>query len=98
VIRGAKEVGSIDLTPTWEGILPLLLTGYAEGTPEGQRLAREELSRLARIADANADVTERSAIAVALALLADAIEGGNDHLFPEMTPEQIHLLAERFRP
>lgn len=40
---------------------------------------------------------ERLAIAVALALLAEAIADGNDHLFPEMTPEEIHLLAERFR-
>lgn len=42
--------------------------------------------------------TERLAIAVALALLAEAIEDGNDHLLPEMTGEQIHALAERFRP
>jgi hypothetical protein len=41
---------------------------------------------------------ERQAIAVALALLAEAIEDGNDHLYPEMTPEQLHVLAESFRP
>ena len=41
----------IDLTPAWAGVLPVLLLGYAEGTPEGQRLARKELERMARLAD-----------------------------------------------
>jgi len=42
---------TIDCTPTWEGILPLLLTAMRDGTMEGMRLAGEELRRMARLAD-----------------------------------------------
>lgn len=51
-VRGGHAVDlGIDLTPAWSGVLPVLLLGYAEGTPEGQRLARTELERMARLAD-----------------------------------------------
>lgn len=43
---------TIDLTPTWASVLPILLTAYTDGTPEGQRLAEQELKRMAKIADA----------------------------------------------
>lgn len=42
---------TIDLTPTWEDILPMLLTAYEIGTPEGRRIAMEELSRMAKALD-----------------------------------------------
>lgn len=42
---------TIDITPTWRGIMPVLIEGIRHGTPEGQRIAREELMRLADIAD-----------------------------------------------
>ncbi len=45
-------VETIDLTPTWEGIMPGLIACLQDGTGEGQRMAREELMRLARIVDA----------------------------------------------
>ena len=38
----------IDVTPTWAGILPLLLAGAENGVQS----AREELLRMARLADA----------------------------------------------
>jgi len=42
----------IDATPTWRAILPIIITGLQHGTPKGQQIAREELYRLAGIADA----------------------------------------------
>lgn len=44
-------VQTIDMTPSWEGILPYLLTILRDGTIEGQRLATEELRRMAKLAD-----------------------------------------------
>lgn len=42
---------TIDLTPTWRGVLPALLLGYVNGTAQGRTLAEAELLRLCRIAD-----------------------------------------------
>jgi hypothetical protein len=42
-----KKGETIDVTPTWEGIMPLLLEGVKQGIPE----ASEELMRLARLVD-----------------------------------------------
>lgn len=39
---------------------------------------------------------EREAIAVALNLLAEAMDDGNEHLFPAMSVEQIRALAGSF--
>lgn len=46
------SIQTINLTPTWEGILPGLLAALTDGGPEGQQIAREELTRMAKIADA----------------------------------------------
>ena len=46
-----KSLGTIDLTPTWRAIVPLLIEGLTNGTPEGNRIAREELHRMAGLAD-----------------------------------------------
>jgi len=35
----------VDATPTWAAILPMLTTALENGTPEGQRIAKEELAR-----------------------------------------------------
>lgn len=42
---------TIDLTPTWSGLLPALIAVIQNGKPEGQRLAIEELRRMAQAAD-----------------------------------------------
>jgi hypothetical protein len=47
-----RRAGTIDLTPTWRDVLPLLLAGITDGTAEGQRLARAELQNMADLADA----------------------------------------------
>lgn len=43
---------TIDLTPTWRGIMPALLAAVRDGTPESRSIAIEELNRLADFADA----------------------------------------------
>jgi len=42
----------IDMTPTWEGILPILIAGIENGTFESRKTAIEELMRMAKLADA----------------------------------------------
>lgn len=42
---------TIDLTPTWAAVLPVLLAAIENGTDEGRRMAREELARMAQAAD-----------------------------------------------
>lgn len=46
------ETETIDITPTWEGILPVLLTLAIEGdTGTARETARQELRRMAKLAD-----------------------------------------------
>lgn len=60
--RTGEVVGTIDITPTWAGILPVLLAAIENGTPEGRRFAISELRRMAQIADnAVAQEAERPA-------------------------------------
>ena len=42
---------TIDCTPTWAAILPILLLALEQGTEAGKSAAREELTRMAAIAD-----------------------------------------------
>lgn len=46
-----KAVRTVDCTPTWRGILPMLLLAYADGNANGRKIAFEELGRMADIAD-----------------------------------------------
>lgn len=47
-------IKTIDITPTWEEILPALLAILTEGTTrEGREHATKELTRMAKIADAH---------------------------------------------
>jgi len=47
----AAPVRTIDLTPTWAAVLPLLIAGLENGTATGRKIAREELQRMAAMAD-----------------------------------------------
>lgn len=47
-----KPIRTIDLTPTWAAVLPVYLAAMCDGTAEAQCAAREELTRMARLADA----------------------------------------------
>lgn len=42
---------TIDCTPTWEGILPLLIHGLENGSPTARAAVMEELTRMAQLAD-----------------------------------------------
>lgn len=42
---------TVDVTPTWTGILPLLLIAYCEGTDKGRSAALAELRNMAKAAD-----------------------------------------------
>ena len=44
-------VQTIDMTPSWEGLLPYLLTLVQDGTIEARRIAMDELRRMAKLAD-----------------------------------------------
>lgn len=46
-----ENVKHIDMTPTWEGILPFLLTVISSGGMQAQHAAKQELRRMAQIAD-----------------------------------------------
>lgn len=45
-------VRTIDVTPTWSAIVPVLLAALENGTDEGKRMAREEIMRMADLLDA----------------------------------------------
>jgi hypothetical protein len=42
---------TIDLTPTWRGILPVLIALIEKGNAEGRKAAVDDLERMATIAD-----------------------------------------------
>lgn len=44
-------IQTIDMTPSWEGLVPYLITLIENGSIEGRKIAREELHRMARAAD-----------------------------------------------
>jgi hypothetical protein len=41
----------VDITPSWSGILPLLLAAYENGSFQGKAEAIIELKRMAKLAD-----------------------------------------------
>ena len=45
-----KTLFTIDMTPTWAELLPILLAVYENGAAESRRGCFEELERMARIA------------------------------------------------
>lgn len=63
---------TVDLTPTWAGILPALFAALEYGTAQGQAIAKEELSRLARAMDSRN--AQAKAEAAALADLASYLD------------------------
>ena len=42
---------TIDITPTWRGLLPYFFLALENGNTEGRKIAREELAKMARAAD-----------------------------------------------
>lgn len=44
-------IQQFDFTPTWEDILPAMLAVLENGPSQGSEIVKEELLRMARIAD-----------------------------------------------
>lgn len=42
---------TINVTPTWQGLVPVFVALIENGAPEGRKFAVDELRRMARIAD-----------------------------------------------
>jgi hypothetical protein len=42
---------TIDITPTWKGVLPMLLAAWRDGNDKGRAMALEDLRRMAEAAD-----------------------------------------------
>ena len=47
-----RPAGTIDITPTWRGVLPIIIEGLTNGNARGVQIATEELQRMADAADA----------------------------------------------
>jgi hypothetical protein len=45
------STGSVAITLTWSGTLPMLIAVLEDGSEEGKQIAREELARMAELAD-----------------------------------------------
>lgn len=70
---------TVDLTPTWAGLMPALIAALQHGTGEGPAIAAAELTRLAGLVDSNnARAKEEAAKAEAM---AQAIETARLCLF-----------------
>lgn len=46
-----RAIKTIDLTPTWESLIPVFVAAIQDGTPAGRAAAIGELTRLAVFAD-----------------------------------------------
>ncbi len=54
-----RQIGTIDMTPTWAGIMPALIAVLENGTETGKIAARAELMDLAASVDrSNAKIRE----------------------------------------
>lgn len=53
---------TIDITPTWRGLLPVFLALIESGTAEGRKTAREELQRMAEAADKFNELTKAAKV------------------------------------
>ena len=55
--QNAKAKLEIEIVPTWKAAAHIIEIGLADGTYEGKRLAREELQRMADVADRCVELT-----------------------------------------
>ena len=47
----STPIKTIDLTPTWSGIMPGIISILENGNEDGRKIAREELMNLAKQVD-----------------------------------------------
>lgn len=55
-----KEIKTIDLTPTWSGVLAILIHHLGQGDRQQKNLAKSELYRMAKLADAYNTIVKES--------------------------------------
>lgn len=68
----STEPVTIDMTPTWAAVLPILLAGLEKGTAQGRKMSREELARMAQAADqANAAWKAHGALLAAVEAIVE---------------------------
>lgn len=59
IVYGRKPTGTIDFTPTWRAIVPIIIAALTDGTDEAKNAAKAELYNMAKAADAyNASVKD----------------------------------------
>lgn len=44
-------IQELDITPTWESLIPAMIAVLENGPSQGSQIVKEELLRMARIAD-----------------------------------------------
>lgn len=71
---GIRQV--IDATPTWSGILPALILALTDGTPEGRKIAREELARMAALADERNTMAREQAARIPVKITVEDMPDG----------------------
>ena len=81
-----EKLKTITLTPTWSDVVPIIVAGLQDGNAEGQRMARQELDRMAAIADQQVEALRQAAFSV----WVDG-EEVNDHY---LTQDEAAKLAE----
>jgi hypothetical protein len=42
---------TVDITPSWQAVMRILIAALEDGTPKGKAAAKEELFRLAKLVD-----------------------------------------------
>lgn len=70
---------AVDMTPTWAGLAPALFLALTNGTPEGQKIAREEMARAFAALDAhNAHAREMGEAVKAVCILLETALANSD--------------------
>lgn len=85
----ARNAETIDMTPTWAGLLPALLALAESSTAAGKKTAREEFARMAKAAD------QWNANAAALVELVKAARNMAAEVSPQSTGLAPHVDALR---
>ena len=85
---------AVDITPTWSGMLPVLLLLLESGSAKGRADARDELSRMAKLADRQVAIEKRARNSRSL---LSPLEQAAEHLL-DYRPEGATLLpSEQLR-
>ena len=53
-------IESIDMTPSWKGIMPAIIAMLEDGTDTGKTIAKAELMRMADILDRMIEISKKA--------------------------------------